>query len=95
MHFVHDALPTYWLCRALIDYLGPNPPPHVPYLVPVEDSVEEEDDGPNRLADVDLKAMLTAARQFVANGEGLGMSPNQPPSPIPQDPFADFFGGTG
>ncbi|KAF9514062.1 hypothetical protein BS47DRAFT_1343556 [Hydnum rufescens UP504] len=92
-HFVHDALPPYWLCRALLDYLTPLPPPHVPALVSVEDSVEEEEDGPNRLADLDLRAMLNVARQFVSNGEGLGIP--APPSPVPQDPFANLFGVTG
>ncbi|KAF9520605.1 hypothetical protein BS47DRAFT_1335778 [Hydnum rufescens UP504] len=94
-HFVHDALPPYWLCRILLDHLTPLPPPHVPSLVPVEDSVEEEEDGPNRLAGLDLRAMLDVARQFVSNGEGLGVpAPNPPPSPIPQDLFANLFGAT-
>jgi hypothetical protein len=62
----------------------------------MEDSVEEEEDGPNRLAGLDLRALLNVARQFVSNGEGLGMpAPNPPPSPIPQDPFANLFGATG
>lgn len=75
-HFVNDALPPYWLCRALIDRLSSPPPIHVAEVVySIDDDVFEED-GPNRLADVNLREMFHTARQFVSHGEGLGARVN-------------------
>jgi len=89
VHFVNDALPPYWLCRALLDKLTPIPPPHVASLPRDDDHGDE--DGPDRLADVNLKEMLTVARHFVTTGEGLGVpvSMSQPP-PVGFDPFSPF-----
>lgn len=72
-HFVNDALPPYWLCRALVDKLTPPPPIHVPEVVYCIDDNIFEEDGPNRLQDVNLREMFHMARQFVSHGEGLGV----------------------
>lgn len=86
MYFVNDALPTYWLCRALLEHLTAPPPPYVPNLLHVflgteapippassSDDDEYDSDSPNRLIGTNLKEMLTMARHFVGSGEGLGM----------------------
>ena len=72
-HFINDALPPYWLCRALLDRLAPPPPIHVPSVVYCPEDDVFEEDGPNRLRDLDLREMFQASRQFVSHGEGLGV----------------------
>ncbi len=90
IYFINDALPPYWLCRMILGHLTPPPPPYVPVLRPGEDILASsqylggpEEDGPDRLAAMDLKEMLNVARRFVSNGEGVGM-----PSPGPSNPFS-------
>lgn len=53
--------------------------PNVVYCT--EDDVFEED-GPNRLQDVNLSEMFQMSRQFVSHGEGLGV-PLSTYDPVP------------
>ncbi|KAF8319452.1 hypothetical protein DL93DRAFT_2075163 [Clavulina sp. PMI_390] len=76
-YFVNDALPPYWLCRAILAKLASLPSPtYVPEVIYNTDDQMFEESGPNRLADVNLREMFHMARQFVSCGEGLGVMVN-------------------
>ncbi|KAF8344289.1 uncharacterized protein EI90DRAFT_3029088 [Cantharellus anzutake] len=81
VHFINDALPPYWLCRTILSHIASPPPPYVPSLRHEEDPImtapyplDDEEDGPNLLANTDLKDMFNVARRFVSNREGTVMS---------------------